>query len=37
MSKVDELVDFYKTMVDPFIPFPEYSLGIKEKERKQKM
>lgn len=37
VDKVDELIDFYKTMVDPYIPFPEYSLGLKEKERKQRM
>lgn len=37
VDKVDELIDFYKTIADPYIPFPEYSLGLKEKERKERM
>lgn len=37
LPKIDELIDYYKTLVDPYIPFADYSLGIKEKERKQKM
>jgi hypothetical protein len=37
LSKIDELIDYYKTLIDPYIPFAEYALGIKEKERKQKM
>lgn len=24
-------------MIDPFVPFPDYTLGLKERERKQKM
>ena len=35
MSKTDELPNYYKTLVDPYIPFAEYSLGIKEKKYKQ--
>lgn len=31
--KIDEIIEFYKTLKDPYIPFPEYSLGIKDKER----
>ncbi len=29
VSKMDELVDFYKTLKDPYIVFPEYRLGIR--------
>lgn len=37
ISQNDELVDYYKTLVDPYIVFPEYRLGIKEKEKKERM
>ena len=37
LSKLDELIDYFRTMSDPYVPFPEYSLGMREKEHKKKM
>jgi hypothetical protein len=36
-SKLEELADYYKTMLDPYVPFADYTLGIKDKEKEKKM
>lgn len=33
VTKIDEIIDYYKTFIDPYVPFSEYGLGIREKER----
>lgn len=37
LSKMDELIDYFRTLCDPYVPFPEYSLGMGQKQHRKKM